>query len=154
MKPRKNPFGKLTARLLVASLAAAALFAPASANAAAPFFQGRFSLPHKVRWGKAMLPAGEYRLRVDNLSAATVAAIQDVESGKTVAMVLCDITEDDKNTKEGNALLISSKGGQRIVHSLKLATVGKVFIFEPALARGQGTIEARERQSVQVVATK
>jgi|GEM_PF-1113032 len=150
MNARKNLFGKLTA---VAALAVAALFAATTMNAT-PLFQGKFSLPYEVRWGKAILPAGEYRLRVDHVTTNTFVTIEQAKSGKKVAMVLSFIVEDDKNTKDGSALLIASKGGQRIVHSLKLAELGEVFIYDPALARGQGTIEARKTQAVPVVAAK
>jgi hypothetical protein len=34
---------------------------------AAPLYRGRFSLPYEVRWGQAVLPAGEYLLRFEDV---------------------------------------------------------------------------------------
>jgi hypothetical protein len=154
MSARKNLFSKLTARLLVAALVATALFAAATLNATPPF-QGKFSLPYEVRWGRAILPAGEYRLRVDNVDTVTIVTVQQAESGKTVAMLPFPIRESDKNVRDGSALLIASKGGQRTVHTLKLAELGEVFIYDPSLARGRGTTEeARQTQPVRVLAAK
>ena len=154
MNTRKNLFSKLTAKLLVAALAVSALFAATTMNAT-PSFRGKFSLPYEVRWGKAMLPAGEYWLQVDYVDTAKVVTIQEAKSNKTVAIFLSPITEGDKNIKDGSALLIASKGGQRIVHSLKLAELGEVFIYDPSLARGRGTTEeARQTQPVRVLAAK
>ena len=154
MNTRKNLFGKLTAKLLAAALVATALLAATTMNATPPF-QGKFSLPYEVRWGRAMLPAGEYWLRVDYVGPATIVTVQRAESGKKVAMLLSPVSEEDKNTKDGSALLIASKGGQRIVHSLKLAELREVFIYDPSLARGRGTTkEARQTQPVRVLAAK
>ena len=146
-------FRTLSLKLLVAALMGACLFVGAASAQFSRQFQ--FSLPHEVRWGEAMLPAGEYRLEVGYRNAATFVTIQEAESGKTVAMVRCSITENDKNPKDGSALLIASRGGQRIVHSLKLAELGEVFIYNPALARGRGTSEnARGTQPVRALAAK
>lgn len=143
----------LSLKLLVAALMGACWFV-GSANAQFSR-QFQFSLPHEVRWGEAMLPAGEYRLKVGYRNAATFVTIQAAESGKTVAMVRCSITENDKNPKDGSALLIASRGGQRIVHSLKLAELGEVFVYDAALARGRGTSEnARGTEPVRVLAAK
>ena len=145
----------LTMAKVFAAALLAALLSVSVASAPSPIFQGKFSLPYEVRWGKAMLPAGEYWLRVDYVGPATIVTVQQAESGKTVAMVLSSSAEGDKNTKDGSALLIASRGGQRIVHSLKLAELGEVFIYDPALARGRGTIEeARKTQSVRVLAAR
>ena len=140
-----------TVKLFAVALVATLLFA-GGANAQNAY-SGKFTLPYEVRWDRAMLPAGEYQLRVDYMPEQFV-TIQEAKSGKTVAKVLCFITESDKNTKDGSALLIASSEGQKIVHSLKLAELGKVFIYDPALARGQDRIEARKTQPVRILAAK
>ena len=148
MSSRKNSsvLGLLTLGLLAALLCACV------ANAA-PSFQGKFTLPNEVRWGKAMLPAGDYLLRVDHVNAATLVTIQEAKSRNTVAIVLSTISDGNKNIEEGSALLIGTRGGQSVVHSLRLAELGMVLVYDPSLARARKEIEeAHNNQAVPVTA--
>lgn len=155
MNSNKNLFRKLTtAKLLGATLALATLFAAANLNAT-PTYKGKFSLPYEVRWGGATIPAGEYLLQVDYVAAVTLVTIQEAKSNKTIAILRVPSSEGSNNKQDGNALLIASRGKQRIVHSLRLAELGQVFIYEPALAHGRGPAEeARSQQVVPVTAAK
>ncbi len=129
----------------------AAVLCVGVANAAPPF-EGKFILPYEVRWGKAMLPAGDYSLRLEYINAATIVTIQESKSRKMVAFVLSPIAES--NPEGESALLIADRGRQRVVHSLRLAELGVVLIYEPALARGWEVQEARKTQAVPVLAAK
>jgi len=53
----------------------------------------------------------------------------------------------------GNALLINQKRGQLPVYSLALATLGKVLVYDPLLAR-EVVLEARAPQTVPVILAK
>ena len=68
------------------------------------------------------------------------------KSGKEVAY-LAPRTKSEAQGK--SALLIAGKSNQRVVHSLRLAELGEVFIYEPALARGAENV--REAQIVQTL---
>src|SRR5215472_3223505 len=103
--------GLSTVQLLTLGLLISLLCA--SVAQAAPLYRGKFTLPYAVRWGEAVLPAGEYQLKFSEVQGTS-------------------------------ALLIANDGDQRVVHSLRLAELDEVFIFEPALARGVGGVrEAR-----------
>jgi len=138
--------------LLTLGLLAVLLFV-GQANAAPPF-EGKFTLPNEVRWGKAVLPAGNYCLRVSYFNTTTMVTIQEADSMKTVAFLPSLIAEDNKNNKGESALLIAGRGGQRVVHSLRLAELGIVLIYDPALARDREIIEAHKTQSVPILAAK
>ncbi len=139
-------------RLMVAALVATGLFAVA-ANAQHTSI-GTFTLPNEVRWGDMVVAAGEYALRVDdNNNGTTLIQLQEAKSRKRMAFVLFAIPE--RNAKGQSVLLISNRGGQRIVHSLRLRELGVTFVYNPALARGRETVqEARETQEVPVLAAK
>ena len=132
-----------TVQLLTLGLLVSFLWA--SVANAAPRYRGRFSLPYEVRWGQAILPAGEYLLRFEDVKTRVFVVIQDAKSGKEVAYLAPKTTSEAQGK---SALLIDDKSNQRVVHSLRLAELGEVFIYEPALARGAENV--REAQIVQI----
>jgi hypothetical protein len=135
----------LTLGLLVSFLGAGV------ANAA-PLYRCRFTLPYEVRWGQAVLPAGDYLLRFEDVGTRAFVVIQDVKTSKDVAY-LAPVTNGE--AKGTSALLITDEGDQRVVHSLRLAELGEVFIYEPALVRGDRDVrEAHTMQTLPVVAKK
>ena len=139
-----------TVQLLALGLLVSFLWA--SVANAAPRYRGRFSLPYEVRWGQAVLPAGEYLLRFEDVRTRVFVVIQDAKSGKEVAY-LAPKTKSEAQGK--SALLIADKSNQRVVHSLRLAELGEVFIYEPALARGAENVrEAQVMQTLPIVAAK
>ena len=139
-----------TVQLLTLGLLVSFLWA--SVANAAPRYRGRFSLPYEVHWGRAVLPAGEYLLRFEDFQTRVFVVIQDAKSGKDVAY-LAPKTKCEAQGK--SALLIADKSNQRVVHSLRLAELGEVFIYEPALARGAENVrEAQIVQTLPIVAAK
>jgi hypothetical protein len=139
-----------TVQLLTLGLLVSFLWAGV-ANAAPPY-RGRFSLPYEVHWGHAVLPAGEYLLRFVDVQTFVFVVIQDAKSGKEVAY-LAPSTKSEAQGK--SALLIAEVGNQQVVHSLRLAELGEVFIYEPALARGAEDVrEAHKVQTLPIVAVK
>ena len=141
--------GLSTVQLLTLGLLITLLCASAKA---APLYRGKFTLPYAVRWGQAVLPAGEYQLRFQDVQARVFVVIQDAKSGKEVAYLAPVTNSEIQGT---SALLIAYDGDQRVVHSLRLAELDEVFIFEPALARGVGHVgEAHTMQTLPIVAMK
>jgi hypothetical protein len=119
---------------------------------AAPLYRGKFTLPYAVRWGQAVLPAGEYQLKFRDVQTSVFVVLQDAKSSKDVAYLLPVTNSDTQGT---SALLIADEGKQRVVHSLRLAELGKAFIFEPALTRAARDVrEAHTMQTLPVVAMK
>ena len=142
--------GLSTVQLLMLALLISLLCV--SAAHAAPLYRGKFTLPYPVRWGQKLLPAGEYQLKFRDVQTSVFVVLQDAKSGKDVAYLLPVTNSDAQGT---SALLIAYDGDQRVVHSLRLAELDEVFIFEPALARSVGDVrEAHTMLSLPVVAMK
>jgi hypothetical protein len=117
-----------------------------------PAYEGKFTLTHDTRWGKALLPAGEYRLRIESTENPVIVFVEDAKSGKPVAMVMPTVREA---THKGNsALLIGTRGTQRVVHSFRVAELREVLISDPRLAHGRVTEEARQTEAVPVLVAK
>ena len=147
MNLKKNPstLQLLTLGLLISLLCA-------SVAQAAPLYGGKFTLPYAVRWGQHVLPAGEYQLRFRDVQTSVFVVIQDAKSGKDVAYLMPVTKSEARGT---SALLIANDGDHRVVHSLRLAELGEVFIFEPALAHGVSDVrQADTMQTLPVVAMK
>jgi len=131
--------------LLAAVLLATCLLArPASAQAG---IQGKFTLPYETHWGQAVLPAGDYLLTFTHDNMPPMLVIRNAKSLRFVAFESVNIRED--STKGESALLIGTRGEQRIVHSLTIAKLGQVFVYDRALARA--VEEARQTQAVPVI---
>ena len=117
---------------------------------AAPLYRGRFSLPYEVRWGQAVLPAGEYLVRFEDLKTCVFVVIQDAKSGKDVAYVAPVTTSQAQGT---SALLITDDGER--VQSLRVAELGETFIYEPAPVRKKkDVLEAHKVQTLPIVSAK
>jgi len=147
MNPKKS---LSTIQLLTLGLLVSFLWAGV-ANAA-PLYRGRFTLPYEVRWGQAVLPAGDYLLRFVDVQTRVFVVIQDANNGKDVAYLAPMTKTEAKGT---SALLLADEGDQRVVHSLRLGELAEVFIYEPTLVRGTRDVrEAQTMQALPVVAMK
>jgi hypothetical protein len=138
---------KLT--LFAAVLLAASVFT-GSANAQSEF-QGKFTLQHSARWGKIVLPAGDYRIKApfNPDGGPTRWVIQDAKSGKTVALESSGIVDDAP--KGESALLISARGHQQVIHSFRLGTQGRSYVFDRELASHRGAEEVNNTETVPVL---
>jgi hypothetical protein len=111
-------------KLLVAVVLATSVFV-AAVNAQ-PRFQGKFTLPYEVHWSTAVLPAGQYTIRINSIGAAAFVWSAD---GKT-AFVLPSRFRDDSQ-KGPTSLLITVYGNERRVRSLNLPELGASLVYEP-----------------------
>jgi hypothetical protein len=115
-------------------------------------FQGRFTLPFEAHWGQVVLPPGDFLLTFTQLGRSTVLVIQDAKSRRSIAYESLNVPVD--SSKGESALLIGYRGGQRIVHTLRIAELGQVFVYDRALAREYAVQEARQTQAVPVSMAK
>jgi hypothetical protein len=116
-------------------------------------FVGKFTLTQKTTWDRAVLPAGDYLISITSTGLPSMLVIRDASSGKKVAMVAPQTRE--RSTTGESALLIGNRGGRQVIHSLRVAELGMVFVSDPALARGRGNREeARTAQVVPVIVVK
>ena len=118
------------------------------ATSQAQIFAGKFKLTDQVQWGKTVLQPGEYTVIVGSVSSMPGLMLVSDSKGRTVARFMSGI--DSGKTSARNALLIKEKGGHMHVYSLELASLGKVLIYDPALARA-AVLEARAPQTVPVL---
>jgi len=148
MNPNKSTS---TLRLLTLGLLMSLLWVGVAQ--AAPLYRGKFTLPHSVRWGQAVLPAGDYQLRFEDVSKARVfVVIQDMKSHEDVAY-LPAITAGEAQGE--NVLLITKEGDQLVVQSLRLGELGVAFTYEPTRVRGtNASEEARTVQAIPVTEAK
>jgi hypothetical protein len=110
--------------LLVAVLMAICSFTVA-ANAQSQFV-GNFTLPYEVQWNHAVLPAGEYTIRLASKPGpAVVSATNGSRSIYTAFPIIAG------SGKGGASLLITIVGHQHTVRSMNLPLLGVSLIFQP-----------------------
>jgi hypothetical protein len=112
----------------------------AAANAQ-PSYVGKFTLTHEVHWGKAVLPAGQYFIRVDSTSAP--AKISSMSGSQ--AMVYTELPTIADSEKGGTYLTITTQGHESRVRSLNEPGLGKLVIFAP-LTKSEREILAKAGQ--------
>ena len=138
------------ATLYAAVLLAGCLFgSPANAQSD---FQGNFTLQSETHWGRAVLPVGDYVLTFTHDNMPPMLVIRDAKSRLVVAYESVDIRE--RSTKGESALLISTRGKQRVVQSLQIAELGQMFVYDRAVRPGRTVEEARQTQVVPVLVAK
>jgi len=120
------------------------------AQAQIPTFTGKFTLTTQVQWNRTVLQPGDYTVTIESINAPATVLIRD-SSGRPIARFLSGI--DSGKTSTGTALFIREKGGQLRVYALALANLGKVLVYDPALAR-EAVLEARASQTVPVMLAK
>ncbi len=133
----------IRAALLATALLTAGLFG-SSAKAQAGF-QGTFTLPQETRWGKAVLAPGDYVIAFDSHDTSML-IVRDAKTRRPVAFEVVQIRDESAGGK--SALLIGVRGAQRIVHALRIAELGEVLIYDPNLAHGRATEEARQTEPI------
>ncbi len=119
MKKFVYPARRFAVAALLVGLAAGA----AQAGAA---YRGKVTLPHEVRWGGALLPAGEYSLMMDSIRGPL--SIIDA-SGRTRALV--SGFPDVPTNGQPPSLVITRDGAQRTVRSFNCPPWGRSFVYKP-----------------------
>ena len=147
----KRAQGLAVSRILFAALNVGLIIVGiAQAQLSIPTFTGKFTLTTQVQWDKTVLQPGDYTVTIESISVPTAALIRD-HSGRPVARFISAIDSGKPTT--GNALLIAEKSGQLHVYSLALGDLGRLLVYDPALAR-EAVLEARVPQTVPVILAK
>jgi len=115
-----------------------------------PVFMGKFTLTTQVQWNKTVLQPGDYTITIGSVGVPTFALVTNSKSGHA-ARFMSGI--NGGQTSAGNALLIREKDGKLRVYSLVLGSLGRVLVYDPALAR-EAVLEARAPQTVPVMLAK
>ena len=111
----------------------------ATAAHANSLFKGTFTLTKQLQWGQAKLPPGQYSLELEDSTPNII--ISDAHTGKIVAL---EVARPSYNgDSDDSKLLITVRGDQRAVYSVRLARFGEVFqTVHPSAGRGNGVEEA------------
>ncbi len=125
--------------------------AKAQSTASPEAFQGRFTLPYQVHWGRAVLPPGDYLLTFDEGTASLI-VIEDAKSFKHVALEPASIRQGHCTGE--SALKIGTRGAERVVDSLQIKELDETFIYPANRMHGRDAEEARRAQSVPVLVAK
>jgi len=136
--------------LAAALLISLFLIATSQAQNDLAVFTGKFTLVNQVLWGKTVLQPGDYTISIGSSSMPIPALVRD-SAGRPVGRFVGRI--DGGRTSAGNALLIREKAGQLRVYSLALRSLGRMLVYDPAMAR-EAVLEARAPQTVTVMLAK
>ena len=88
-------------------------------------FVGKFTLPYEVHWNHAVLPPGEYSIRMNSTGPVMVTTA----SGNRTVYTSVPIISDGE--KGATGLMITASGNERRVRSLNLPELGQSLTFEP-----------------------
>jgi hypothetical protein len=113
-------------------------------------FVGKFTLPYEVHWGKTVLPAGSYSIRMESHRSP---AILRSASGKISAFVPTPIVSDSE--KGDTRLTVMLRGNERRVQSVNLPELGELLIYEPLTkAEHEELAKAHQEQTLSITAAR
>jgi hypothetical protein len=122
--------------------------AASAASAQGQEYQGKFTLPMSVRWGAAVLKAGDYTFRLDSLTLHSILIVRVADSAQSGVMVLPS-SYSDHVTSESSSLLIVRSGGKATIRRLHLKEVGVDFFYGPS--KGEAPMFAQQPELIQRV---
>lgn len=121
-----------------------------AANAQATL-HGKIQLTSETRWGRAVLPAGEYSLTIESVEQPVRIVIQSAD-WKTSAMAAAVSSVDA--TPGGSCVLITGSGRERTVRSMNLPQLRRSLVFKPLTEGERETLYAHASQTVPVQMAK
>jgi hypothetical protein len=133
---------------LTRGFALAIVLGALSAGAAQAQYSARVTLPHEVRWGGAILPAGEYRLAMESISRP----LQVIDASGRVRVYALG-TPDAPTKTQPDSLLITRDGAERTVRSLNLPVWDRKFVFKPFTRAERSLLASGERTEAVPVRT-
>jgi hypothetical protein len=119
-------------------LVAAVALASVARTASAQVLRGSFTLPYEVHWGRAVLPAGTYLIKIDSVRGPALVTTTD---GRGRCLVLPALV-DSATESRASGLLISRIEGERRVRSLNWREGGRSFVYQPT-AKPKHALSAR-----------
>lgn len=88
---------------------------------------GKFTLPYEVKWGKNVVPAGEYK--IDTGYAGNMAMVRSTDGKFVTFTPVANKTESDNS---GSSIRVVALGNQHLVRSINLPARGISLIYPPA----------------------
>ena len=143
MKTTRKLFGMKS--LLVALVLTCLAAGTASAQAR---YTSKVTLPFEVRWGKTMLPAGEYRFQV--LAGGGFLTAINAVGGKRSALA-APIAVSEVAFSADDSLLLTKDGGQWHVREVRLPSQGRTLAYEPRNRHGSKKVEQAGTEMVVLI---
>jgi hypothetical protein len=113
-------------------------------------FTGKVQITNQVRWGKSLLPAGEYSLSIPSFEAPVRLYIQSMD-GKTAAIAVAQIANPEPG---GNFVFVTGTGSDRLVRSMNLQELGLSLVYAPLTSREREKLYASVSQTLPVQISK
>jgi hypothetical protein len=126
------------------------LVAAAQGQADLPVYSGKFTLTDQVCWGKSVVGPGDYTITIQSSGTPTIGIVSKADGTMSFRVVS---TIRGGPPRGVNGLLVEDKNGQLTVHSLSLADLRMVLIYDPSLAR-ESVRKARVSRTVPVLWAK
>lgn len=123
----------------------------AAVVANAQSLHAKFQLTSETRWGKAVLPVGEYWLTLDGAQQPVRVIIQAV-NGKASIIAVAQASADA--APGGSYLFVTGSGPSRVVRSLNLPQIGRSLVYKPLTEHEQETLHTKASQTVSVQIAK
>lgn len=100
----------------------------------AQVYAGKFTLPFEARWGRAVLPAGDYTFTMDSASAPFTIIVR----GEQDTNIIMTTAGHDTSIARRSVLQVVRHGAGGTIRSLTLAELGVVLYYrapkgEPAM---------------------
>jgi hypothetical protein len=141
-----------TPRFTIARLGLLALLATvvSAGLLSAEDYKGTFTLPFEVRWGSAVLPAGDYSFTIDTARDSQRATVR-WENGAAMVM---PSSISDRQFDGHSALILTRRGHRGTVRALALATPGTGsrkggLVFSYAPPKGEAPLLAQAPELIQ-----
>jgi hypothetical protein len=112
---------------------------------------GKVQFPSEVRWGKAVLPAGEYSLSIQSTERPVRVFIRSMD-GKRAAIAQAQIISDPK--PGGSYIFTTGTGSGQLVRSMNLPQLGLSLVYAPLTARERERLYASVSQTLAIHMTK
>jgi len=100
------------------------LASPAAAQGSYVTFKGKFTLSNEVRWGRTVLPAGEYSMTIS--SGSSQPDFITLRGKEKTAVVLVGQTSKCDSCRNSELVVVRS-GGQRAIRALELPGSRSLF---------------------------
>ena len=141
-----------TTFFLAAMAASLALAWAARAHDISARFVGKFTLTSPVQWGKSTLRPGTYSIRIESTNHPVKAYISRDDSTSYFAIRVVSFATDDYRSGS-NALHLEFRKGSLVVHSLALADLKTVLIYDASPAP-KNVEDARANTSIPVLVAR
>jgi L,D-peptidoglycan transpeptidase YkuD (ErfK/YbiS/YcfS/YnhG family) len=112
---------------------------------------GKFQLTSQARWGKAVLPAGQYSFTIESTQQPVRMVIQSAD-GKTGAIAQAETS--GQASPGGSYIFITGTGTDRMVRSVNLPQLGTALVYKPLTTHERETLYSSASQTVPVEIAK